>query len=100
MASPSPFPASVLRPPSPDATCTCSHWAHCDCGCHDRHCDPTHVMCDVDFLPDEGGLTPWGCDACTPGRGTPHLLGCELIGWNVMVPRAGVSGSRLTRFRA
>jgi hypothetical protein len=39
--------------------------------------------CDIAFLPDEGGLTPWGCRDCTPGEGMPHYLGCELIGWNV-----------------
>jgi hypothetical protein len=90
MALPSPFPASVLRPPSPSAACTCSHWMDCDCGCHDLHCDPTSAACDRDYLPDEGGLTRWGCFTCTPGQGSPHLLGCELIGWSVPLPPKGV----------
>jgi len=34
-------------------------------------------------VPDEGGLTRWGCADCTPGEGHPHYLGCELIGWSV-----------------
>jgi len=80
---PGPFPASVLRPPSATATCTCEHWIHCDCDCHGRHCDPSVSMCDVAFLADEGGLTRWGCRTCTPGVGTAHDLGCELIGWSV-----------------
>jgi hypothetical protein len=79
----SPFPATVLRPPSPDATCTCEHYAFCDHACHHRTCDPTENACDIDFLPDEGGLTRWGCADCTPGGGIPHVLGCELIGWSV-----------------
>ena len=78
-----PFPASVLRAPSESAACTCEHWMHCDHGCHHRMCDPTQNRCDLTFLPDEGGLTAWGCDDCTPGAGAPHVLGCELIGWNV-----------------
>ena len=36
-------------------------------------------------MPDEGGLTRWGCGACTPGAGAPHYLGCDLIGWNVEI---------------
>ena len=40
-------------------------------------------MCSIEFLPDDGGLAPWGCRDCTPGEGAPHVLGCELIGWNV-----------------
>jgi hypothetical protein len=78
-----PFPASVLRAPSPSAACTCAHWALCDHACHHRDCDPTENACDIGFLPDEGGLTMWGCRDCTPGEGAPHVLGCELIGWNV-----------------
>ena len=39
----SPFPASVLRAPSPDAPCTCIHWLHCNCVCHDAHCDPAEA---------------------------------------------------------
>ena len=84
----SPFPASVLRAPSPDAACTCEHWVHCNCDCHGLSCDPTESTCDVAYLADDGGLTPWGCPACTPGEGAPHVLGCELIGWSVPMPRA------------
>lgn len=86
MASYPPILATVLRQPSPDAVCTCSHWVDCDCGCHDRRCDPSENVCHTDFLPDEGGLAYWGCPGCTPGQGAPHYLGCELIGWNVPVP--------------
>lgn len=81
------YPASVLRAPSPSARCTCVHWVHCDCACHGRNCDPSDTSCDVTFLPDEGGLTVWGCPACTPGEVAPHYLGCELIGWNVPLVR-------------
>ena len=80
-----PFPSSVLRPPSPSATCTCEHWVHCGCPCHGRHCDPSENTCDVAFMPDEGGLARWGCPECTPGEGSPHYLGCELIGWSVPI---------------
>jgi hypothetical protein len=79
----SPFPASVLRPPAPEATCSCEHWAYCNCGCHARNCDPVEASCDIAFLPDEGGITRWGCHECTAGQGSPHYLGCELIGWHV-----------------
>jgi len=82
------FPASVLRPPSPTATCTCEHWIHCNHACHARHCDPSETTCDIAYLADDGGLTRWGCAACTPGEGLPHILGCELIGWNVPLNRA------------
>ncbi len=88
MASHSPIQATVLRRPSPDAVCTCSHPVDCDCGCHDRRCDSSEHVCHLDFLPDEGGLAYWGCPGCTPGQGAPHYLGCELIGWNVPVPPA------------
>lgn len=57
-------------------SCTCAHPLDCVCACHARHCDPEVVACDLDFLPDEGGLTVWGCDACTPGQGEAHLPGC------------------------
>ena len=83
MMQPGPFPASVLRPPSATATCTCEHYAFCDHACHHRDCDQTETVCSIEFLPDEGGLTPWGCRDCTPGVGAAHVLGCELIGWNV-----------------
>ncbi len=88
MRVPSPFPTSALRPPAPSARCTCEHWIHCACTCHGRSCDPSENTCDLAFLPDEGGLTHWGCAACTPGEGAPHDLGCELIGWNV--PLGGI----------
>ena len=79
------FPATVLRAPSPTAECTCEHWAYCNHDCHHRDCDPTANACSIEFLPDEGGLTPWGCRDCTPGEGALHYLGCELIGWSVPV---------------
>jgi hypothetical protein len=82
------FPASDIRRPSPTASCMCRHWVHCDHDCHGRYCDPTESTCDLDFLPDEGGLTRWGCPACTPGEGLPHLLGCEMIGWSVPFVRS------------
>ena len=88
MHVPGPFPSSVLRPPSPSARCTCEHWLDCDCACHDRHCDPSENMCDIAFLPDEGGLARSGCPDCTPGSGAPHYLGCELIGWHVPLEHA------------
>ena len=78
-----PFLASPLREPSISASCTCEHYTHCGHACHHRYCDPTEQTCDLTFLPDEGGLTPWGCRDCTPGEGGWHYLGCELIGWNV-----------------
>lgn len=83
MESPSAFPVTLLRSPSFTAHCTCEHWVYCDCACHARQCDPSEVVCDIAFLPDEGGLTRWGCPGCTPGDGAPHLGECELIGWNV-----------------
>ncbi len=83
------FLASVLRPPAASASCTCEHWAYCNCGCHGRHCDPVEHTCDVAYLADDGGITRWGCPTCTAGEGAPHYLGCELIGWNVTVARGG-----------
>ena len=80
-----PIQATVLRTPSPNAVCTCSHSLDCVCNCHDRHCDPSEDICHLDFLPDDGGRAYWGCSRCTPGEGAPHYLGCELIGWNVPV---------------
>jgi hypothetical protein len=82
-----PFPATALRAPATDAACTCQHWLYCDHACHHRTCDPTVSACDLSFLPDEGGLTAWGCRECTPGEAGPHVLGCELIGWNVPARR-------------
>jgi hypothetical protein len=85
----SPFPSSMLRAPSPDATCTCEHWVYCNCHCHGRACDPAEHTCDLAWLADEGGLARWGCPGCTPGQGAPHLLGCELIGWHVPMEAPG-----------
>ena len=56
--------------------CTCSHSVNCNHECHGRHCDPTEHVCSIEFLPDEGGLAPWGCADCTPGEGLPHLEDC------------------------
>jgi len=87
----SPFPSSVLRAPSADATCTCVHSVHCVCACHSPSCDPAEEVCDIAFLADDGGLAPWGCARCTPGDGAPHYLGCELIGWHVPIHRGPTS---------
>ena len=94
MASPTPIQATVLREPAPDAVCTCQHSVDCDHACHDRHCDASQIACDTDFLPDEGGLTYWGCPECSPGQGALHYLGCELIGWNVRVVKARPAATR------
>ncbi|HEY5629991.1 MAG TPA: hypothetical protein VIR16_10825 [Candidatus Limnocylindrales bacterium] len=83
----SPSPASVLRAPSPDASCTCAHPLDCLCACHSPSCDPGAEVCDIAFLADDGGLTPWGCALCTPGAGAPHGPGCEVIGWHVPMGR-------------
>lgn len=56
--------------------CTCAHPLDCNHGCHGRHCDPTEHICSLEFLPDDGGLTPWGCAECTPGEALAHLAGC------------------------
>jgi hypothetical protein len=85
MASPMPIQVTVLRQPSPNAVCTCEHSIDCDHECHDRHCDASQIACHTDYLPDEGGLTQWGCTECTPGQQAPHFLGCELIGWSVPI---------------
>jgi len=87
MHAPGPLLVSVLRPASRSARCACEHWLYCGCACHGRHCDPSRNTCDIAFLPDDGGLTYWGCPDCTPGAGAPHVLGCELIGWNVPLER-------------
>jgi hypothetical protein len=58
--------------------CTCEHALSCNHGCHGRHCDPTEHVCSLEFLPDDGGLTPWGCAECTPGGLLPHLDGCPV----------------------
>ena len=65
--------------PSTAPECTCSHSIDCNCGCHGRHCDPTEHSCSIEFLPDEGGLTQWGCAQCTPGFGIGHDSGCAVL---------------------
>ena len=59
--------------------CDCRHSVYCNHECHGRHCDPTEHVCSLEFLPDEGGLTPWGCPECSPGLGLPHLEGCTTL---------------------
>jgi hypothetical protein len=59
--------------------CTCRHSPYCNHECHGRHCDPSEHICSLEFLPDEGGLTPWGCADCTPGEGLPHAGGCPSV---------------------
>ena len=56
--------------------CTCSHALDCAHDCHGRQCDPGEHVCSLEFLPDEGGLTAWGCPDCTPGERSAHLTGC------------------------
>ena len=74
---------------SPDAACTCRHSIDCNCECHGRHCDPTEHVCSIEFLPDEGGLTPWGCPECSPGVRLGHLADCPAV--VVVVPSAPVA---------
>lgn len=64
----------VLEPEATD--CGCEHPLHCNHGCHGRHCDPTEHVCSLEFLPDDGGLTPWGCTECSPGGLIPHQEDC------------------------
>lgn len=63
------------RPPI-GGSCTCSHPIDCNHECHGRMCDPGQHVCSIEFLPDEGGLTPWGCPECTPGEAAAHLSDC------------------------
>lgn len=63
----------------PMTECKCAHPLDCRCACHGRYCDPAERTCDHDFLPDEGGLTPWGCAGCTPGLGAPHVMACSFV---------------------
>jgi hypothetical protein len=72
------------------ADCTCDHPTECNHGCHGRHCDPTEHVCSLEYLPDDGGLTQWGCADCTPGARLPHLVGCPAP---VRVPAPIASGS-------
>jgi hypothetical protein len=71
------------------ADCSCEHALSCNHECHGRHCDPTEHVCSLEFLPDDGGLTPWGCVDCTPGGRLPHLAACPAA---VSVPAAVMSG--------
>ncbi len=73
--------------------CTCRHSEYCNHECHGRHCDPTEHVCSLEFLPDEGGLTVWGCGDCSPGQGLPHLEGCETIH---PIPATGPIASHLS----
>ena len=79
--------------PSTPAECTCRHSFDCNCECHGRHCDPTEHVCSIEFLPDEGGLTPWGCPYCTPGAVLAHLASCSCA---VIVVREGAAGTALS----
>lgn len=58
--------------------CTCSHPLDCYHECHGHLCDPQKHVCSIAFRPDEGGFTPAGCAACTPGEDAPHLVGCPV----------------------
>jgi hypothetical protein len=62
------------------AICSCRHPIDCNHECHGRHCDPTEHICSLDYLPDEGGLSRWGCRDCTPGEALPHMVGCPVAG--------------------
>ncbi|MEO5939887.1 MAG: hypothetical protein ABIZ72_03080 [Candidatus Limnocylindrales bacterium] len=73
-------------PSTGETACTCDHPVACNHGCHGRHCDPTEHVCSLEFLPDDGGLTPWGCAECTPGARLAHLVGCP-------APTAAAPGS-------
>jgi hypothetical protein len=55
----------------PTPACSCYHPVDCGCGRHARFCDPHQNACDLEYLPDEGGLTRWGCAVCSPGQGLP-----------------------------
>jgi hypothetical protein len=63
-----------MAEPAPE--CACAHPVDCGCGCHAHYCDPLENACDLDYLPDEGGLTRWGCGVCSPGQVAPHLATC------------------------
>jgi len=78
---------------STDAECTCRHSFDCNCECHGRHCDPTEHVCSIEFLPDEGGLTPWGCPNCTPGAALAHVSSCSFA---VIVVREGAAGTAIS----
>lgn len=86
---------SVPMTGEPD--CACAHSLECNHGCHGRHCDPTEHICSLEFLPDEGGLTPWGCADCTPGEGIPHLAGCTVTTSMTRAPAPGIGPWPLLR---
>jgi hypothetical protein len=77
--------------------CTCTHSLECNHGCHGRHCDPTEHTCSLEFLPDDGGLTPWGCAECTPGEVIPHLAGCAATAPMTRAPAPGIEPWPLLR---
>ena len=74
--------------------CSCSHALDCAHDCHGRQCDPGEHVCSLEYLPDEGGLTPWGCPECSPGEGSVHLLGCPAT--MPVTARAGRVGGTTT----
>lgn len=78
--------------PSTGAECTCRHSLDCNCECHGRHCDPSEHVCSIEFLPDEGGLTPWGCPECSPGASGFHAAGCPAFHAPAPQPSAGIVG--------
>lgn len=59
--------------------CSCRHSVNCNCECHGRHCDPSQHVCSIEYLPDEGGLTAWGCPNCTPGAASSHERTCAVV---------------------
>jgi hypothetical protein len=73
---------------NPHPACTCAHPLDCVCGCHGRHCDPNDNVCDLAYLPDDGGLTQWGCADCTPGELAPHVDGCPAVVFAAAAPGA------------
>ena len=78
---------------APQPARTCAHPLDCGCECHSRCCDPTQSACALDYLPDDGGLAPWGCAACTPGQRAPHLAGCPSDGLIPALVRGAAAGS-------
>lgn len=80
-------------PSADDLECSCHHSFSCNHGCHGRHCDPTEHVCSLEFLPDDGGLTPWGCADCTPGGRMPHLMDCSLATTTTSSGEAGTATS-------
>lgn len=52
---------------------------------------PLDNACDLDYLPDEDGLTRWGCTVGSPGQGAPHLATCAVgIGSTPRPERRGI----------